>query len=216
MGIYLFNVASLKAGLDDKSALDFGRDIIPTVIHTHKVHAHIFDGYWEDIGTIRAFYEANIDLVNLEPKFHFYRPGSPIYTRARYLPASKLYDCKIHTSVISEGCLIREAVIDSSIIGIRTRIKERSVIRRSVLMGADYYESEADQEEDVRAGRPEMGIGQNVIIENAIIDKNARIGDWVIIRNDRNVQNEDGDCYFIRDGIVVIPKNGVVPPGKII
>ncbi len=214
MGIYTFEVHALETGLADEDAIDFGRDVLPRMIETHPVHAFIFDGYWEDIGTIRAFYEANLDLAGPSPKFHLYRSGAPIYTRPRFLPASKLYDCKVHNSAISEGCLVRESQIDTSIIGIRTRINTGSVIRRSVVMGADIYPPHPDPA--VAQGVPELGIGENVVIENAIIDKNARIGRGVVIRNEAGVANEDGDCYYIRDGIVVIPKHGVVPENTII
>ncbi len=214
MGIYTFDIDALEAGLADENAIDFGRDVLPHMIKSHKVYAYIFDGYWEDIGTIRAFYEANLDLVSPTPKFHFYRSGAPIYSRPRFLPASKLYDCKVHNSAISEGCLVRESVIDTSIIGIRTLIDTGSVIRRSIVMGADFYPTSPDPAET--RGLPPLGIGQDVVIENAIIDKNARIGRGVIIRNEARVNHKDGDCYYIRDGIVVIPKHGVVPDHTII
>ncbi len=214
MGIYAFDIQALEDGLADKAAIDFGRDVLPSMIKTHPVYAFIFDGYWEDIGTIRAFYEANLDLVGPRPKFHLYRSGAPIYTRPRFLPASKLYDCKVHNSVISEGCLVRESMIDTSIIGIRTLIRTGAVIRRSVVMGADIYPTTPDPL--VEEGLPELGIGEEAVIENAIIDKNARIGRGVIIRNESGVANKDGDCYYIRDGIVIIPKHGVVPDHTII
>jgi len=213
MGIYVFDAKVLEQILSERDRVDFGHDIIPHAILDKPVFAYIFDDYWEDIGTIRSFYEANIDLGEPTPNFHFYKPDAPIYTRPRFLPGSKLYDCRAHNSVISEGCLIRDSVIENSIIGIRTRINRGSQIRRSVLMGADYYEPIEDA---LAKGLIPLGIGENVIIEQAIIDKNARIGDGAIIRNEKKLENADGDCYFIRDGIVVIPKDGVVPPGTVI
>lgn len=212
MGIYLFNMKALEKSLSNPSNLDFGHDIIPEAIHKVPVYAHIFDDYWEDIGTIKAFYEANLDLVNPTPNFHFYNNEAPIYTRPRYLPGSKVYDCRVHHSIISEGCLIRDSIIEDSIIGIRSRVNRGTVIRRTVMMGADYYEP-YEEWERTRPTLVPLGIGEDVHIEGAIIDKNARIGDGSLIRNIKGVQHEDGDNYFIRDGIVVIPKNAVILPG---
>jgi glucose-1-phosphate adenylyltransferase len=216
MGIYVFNPRMLEQVLSDKTRMDFGHDIIPHAIHTHPVYGYVFDDYWEDIGTIRAFFDANVNLGEPSPNFHFYRPDAPIYTRPRYLPGSKLYDCRVHHSVISDGCLIRDSVIEHSIVGLRTRINTGTTIKWCVLMGADYYEM-ADESEKARVeGIPPLGIGENCHIERAIIDKNARIGNNVIIRNERGIQHADGSCYFIRDGIVVIPKEGIVPDGTVV
>lgn len=212
MGIYLFNLKALEQSLANPSNIDFGHDIIPDAIHTMPVNAYIFDDYWEDIGTIRAFYDANLDLVNPSPQFHFYNNEAPIYTRPRYLPGSKVYDCQIHHAIISEGCLIRDSVITNSVIGIRSRINRGTQIRDSILMGADYYEPYEEWERLKHTPVP-LGIGEDVVIEKAIVDKNARIGDGAIIRNIKGVQHQDGENYYIRDGIVVIPKDAVILPG---
>lgn len=215
MGIYLFNVKALEHSLSNPANIDFGHDIIPDAIHKVPVSAYIFDDYWEDIGTIKAFYEANLDLVNPSPQFHFYNNEAPIYTRPRYLPGSKVYDCRIHNAIISDGCLIRDSDITESVIGIRSRINRGTRIHRVVMMGADYYEP-YEEWEKLRDPAVPLGVGEDVIIENAIVDKNARIGDGAVIKNVKGVQHEDGDFYFIRDGIVVIPKDAVIPPGTVI
>lgn len=216
MGIYLFHTKTLEKELSDPTRLDFGHHIIPSAISNLNVSSYIFDDYWEDIGTIRAFYDANIDLGDPMPNFHFYRPDAPIYTRPRYLPASKLYDCVVHNSVISEGCLIRDSVIHRSVVGIRTRINRSSRIRNSIIMGADSYETKEERERTLALGWPELGIGENVIVENAIVDKNARIGEGVIIRNEKGIVYQDSDNYFIREGIVIIPKDAIIQPGTLI
>jgi len=216
MGIYLFRADVLREVLADRTQIDFGKHVIPDAIHRYPVFAHIFDGYWEDIGTMRAFYEANIDLAQPSPNFRFYQMHAPIYTRPRFLPGSKVYDCRIHNSIIGEGCLIRDSVIENSVIGIRGRINHRSTIRRSVLLGADFYEGPMEWAEAKKSGLPPLGIGEDVTIENAIIDKNARIGDGSHIANREGIKEASGDNFYIRDGIVVIPKNAVVKPDTII
>lgn len=215
MGIYLFNIDALEQAVSDPANVDFGHHIIPRAIHQLRVNAFIFDDYWEDIGTIRAFYEANLDLVKPNPRFHFFDSMAPIYTHARFLPGSKIYDCRIHNSIVSDGCLIRDSVIEECVLGIRSRVNRGSVLRRTVMMGADYLETLEEWERYKPAPLP-LGIGENVVIENAIIDKNARVGDGCIIRNHKGVAHEDGEFYHIRDGIVVIPKDAVVPPGTVI
>ncbi len=214
MGIYLFNRDVLVDLLNSGSEEDFGREIIPRAIDTVRVGAHHFDGYWRDIGTIRAFHEANLALAWDQSPFNFYEASRPVYTRARFLPSSKISDCRVVNSIISEGSIIAGSTIEDSIVGIRSVIKQGATIQRSIIMGADFYESEST---DANAKSPyEIGIGENSVVVNAIIDKNVRIGAGCRIVNARNVQNETTAKYTISDGIVVIPKDTVIPPGTVI
>ena len=209
MGIYLFNRQVLIDCLNNQLP-DFGKNIIPTTITTHHVRATIFRGYWEDIGTIRAFFNANLQLADSNPPYSFYAPGAPIYTQSLFLPASVVEQAMVNHAIISDGCIINAASIDRCVIGIRTIIRGGTRLKNTIIMGADYYESEFKGNlENV----PPMGIGQNCVIENAIIDKNARIGDGVIISDQGNKDDFEGPGYVVRDGIVVIFKNAVIPSG---
>jgi glucose-1-phosphate adenylyltransferase len=198
--------------------VDFGREVIPAAIKDYKVQGYLFDGYWEDIGTIKAFYEANLEMASIIPQFNLFNGDTPIYTRARYLPPSKIHNCEIRDSVISEGCILNGALITRSIVGLRCRVGHGSKIESTILMGADYYESLDGMEENRKAGLPLLGVGENTIIRRAILDKNARIGSNVRIINERNVENEDGPegMYYIRDGIVIVPKKSIIPNGAVI
>lgn len=212
MGIYVFNRKVLEECLDNDLP-DFGKNIIPSTIGTRKVQAFIHRGYWEDIGTIRSFFDANLNLCDPVPQYNFYAPGAPIYTQSRFLPASVIEETVVHRAIISDGCQIRSAQLDRCVIGIRSLISAGSKLRNTIVMGADYYER--DKPADVTEGLP-IGIGRDCSIEDAIIDKNARIGNRVVITaHDRN-ENSEGPGYYIRDGIVVIPKNGVIPSGTTI
>lgn len=215
MGIYVFNREILAQALSGGGA-DFGRDIIPELIKTRRVFSHVYQGYWEDIGTIPAFYEANLDLCEPVPKFNFFDNESPIYTHARYLPASKIVSSRIEKGAVSDGCIIINAAITRSLIGLRSRIHEGAVISDSIIMGQDYYETESQAAAATAAGLPRMGIGRGARIEGAIVDKNARIGDNVKISPAGKPLDLDGDGFFIRGGVVVIPKGGVVPDGTVI
>lgn len=215
MGIYVFNRAILEAALADPRVTDFGKDVIPGAIRNLNVFSYVYQGYWEDIGTIRAFYEANLDLTEAVPKFNFYDASSPIYTRSRYLPASKVDSCQIDRATLSDGCILRESTISRSIIGIRSRIEPGVKVSDSILMGADFYENLQEMDANRAAGRPHVGVGSNTVIEGAIIDKNARIGSDVVIRA-AGRKDTDGQFYYIRDGIVVIPKETVVPNGAVV
>lgn len=209
MGIYVFNRKVLQECLDNEF-VDFGKHIIPAAIERYKVQAYIFQGYWEDIGTIAAFFEANLNLTDPDPKYSFYVPGAPIYTHPRILPATVIREANVSRSMISEGCIIDGSTIDHSVIGVRSVIQPGSTLKNVILMGADHYEAEtADRPE----GSPSIGVGRDCSIENAIIDKNARIGDRVVISPKGKSPDFDGDGFYIRDGIVVIPKNSVIPPG---
>ena len=216
MGIYIFNRAVLQEVLQDDSNVDFGRDIIPQSIQTLPVSAYFFDGYWEDIGTIRSFYSANIALTDTAPAFNFYDEQAPVYTNRRHLPSTKVNSSSVRSSILAEGSIIDDSEIDRTIVGIRSIICNRSRIYQSVLMGADYYESDEIRIENAQAGIPNIGIGQNCLIQNAIIDKNARIGDNSVLVNRDGVDNLDGEDYYIRDGIVIVPKDATIPPDTVV
>lgn len=219
MGIYVFNYERLVALLgEDKSSVDFGKEIIPNAIGKFNVQAHFFNDYWEDIGTIRAFYEANLDLAAPLPKFNFFNADSPIYTRSRYLPPSKIHSCDIDNSMVSEGCILNGVYARRSIIGLRSRIDKNTRIENSIVMGSDFFESIEEIKANIAKQIPHIGIGENCVIRRAIIDKNARIGSNVQLINHRGVDHEDDSngCYYIREGIVIIPKNAVIPDGAII
>ena len=209
MGIYVFNrqvlIDCLAGDLDD-----FGKHVIPKAIGERQVHAYIFEGYWEDIGTIRAFYEANLDLTNLVPQYSFFEAQAPIYTHPRFLPGSKINGATLRQAIISDGCIISDAHIERSVIGVRSIIQSGATIRNSVVMGGDHYEINTP---NPTPDLPPIGIGRNCVIDRAIIDKNARIGDGVVITPEGKPAELDADNYFIRDGIVVVPKDAVIPMG---
>jgi glucose-1-phosphate adenylyltransferase len=210
MGIYLFKTKVLIELLTyHRRQDDFGGDIIPAAIQSHDVYGYDFEGYWEDIGTIRSFYETNLKLTSSSPPFNFYDPKAPIYTHARFLPGSVVEDSKLQDVLIAEGCRVRKVDISHSVIGIRSQIAEGTVIRDSIVMGADYYEPKKD-------GSIPLGIGRNCHIESAILDKNAQIGDNVVIKPFPNSRDADHELYFVRDGIVVIAKDTVIPAGTTI
>jgi glucose-1-phosphate adenylyltransferase len=209
MGIYVFNRQVLVDCLQGDLA-DFGKHVIPKAIGERHVSAYIFQGYWEDIGTIRAFYEANLDLTSLVPKYSFFEANAPIYTHPRFLPGSKINGATLRQAIVSDGCIISEAHIERSVIGVRSIIRGGATIRNSVIMGGDYFDlGAAEPSGDV----PPIGVGHNCVIDRAIIDKNARIGDGVVITPEGKESNLDADNYFIRDGIVVVPKDAVIPAG---
>ena len=207
MGIYVFNRDVLTECLDNNFA-DFGKNIIPATIEKRKVQAYIFQGYWEDIGTIGAFFEASLNLTDPQPKFSFNEAGAPVYTHARFLPASIVRSSHIDRSLICDGCIIEQATLAHSIVGIRSMIGEGSVLNDVILMGADHYEAELEPGPD---DSPRIGIGRNCKIQKAIIDKNARIGDNVVISPEGKDEEMNGEGFYIRDGIVVIPKNTTIP-----
>ncbi len=208
MGIYVFNrevlIDCLKGDLDD-----FGKHVIPKAIGERQVNVFIFKGYWEDIGTIRAFYEANLGLTDPVPHYSFFEAQAPIYTHPRFLPGSKINGATLRQAIISDGCIISDAHIERSVIGVRSIIRSGATIRNSVIMGGDYYQLEGGEPADV----PPIGIGRNCVIDRAIIDKNARIGDGVVITPEGKQENVDAENYYIRDGIVVVPKDAIIPVG---
>jgi len=209
MGIYVFNRQILIDVLDNKFD-DFGKHIIPASLQKYKVFAYIFQGYWEDIGTVRAFFEANLALTDTVPAYNFFDRADPIYTHARFLPASKVNGASIRQAIVADGCIITDARIDRAVIGLRSVIESGATIRNSVLMGADFYEGEGPPP---APGNPPLGIGRNAVIDGAIIDKNARIGDGVVITPEGKPANVDGGNYYIRDGVVVVPKGAVISDG---
>ncbi len=212
MGIYVFN-RDVLVHLLDNTHTDFGKHIIPAAISSHKVFSHVFQGYWEDIGTIRAFFEANLDIVSDLPRFNFFDMTAPIFTRPRWLPASKINGAQIDHAVVSDGCIINHCRITHSVVGVRSVVDSGCDIHRTILLGNDYFESVESIQHNESSGRPRVGIGKNTIIHNAIVDKNARIGSECVITPDEKPANLDHSNYFIRDGIVIIPKNGVIPNG---
>ena len=178
----------------------------------------MFDGYWEDIGTITAFYRANLDLTSRIPKFNLFDAEAPVFTRARYLPPSKIEESQIVESILSDGCIVIGAAITNSVVGLRSRISKDVRIDSSFLMGADAYQTIEEMRDDVIAGKPRVGIGEGTVINRAIIDKNARIGSNVRLVNEAGVLNADADdgSYYIRDGIIIVPKNALVKDGTIV
>ncbi len=215
MGIYIFNRRALREALSNEKNIDFGRHLIPAMLSRLRVQAYVFEGYWEDVGSIRSYYDANIALTTPEPAFSFYHPRCPIFTHPRFLAPTKARSFKVREALIADGCFIEGAEIESSVIGIRSRIGEGVRIRRSLILGADEYESMA-QMRGLPAGEPPIGIGSGSIIEGAIIDKDARIGRNVRIVNEARVRERDAAHYYIREGIVIVPKDGVVPDGTVI
>ena len=208
MGIYLFNTQVLIDLLKYHPAhTDFGGDIVPEAIRSHEVYGFDFDDYWEDIGTIRSFYETNLKLTSSSPPFNFYDPSAPIYTHARFLPGSIIEDSELEDVLVAEGCRIRKAEIKHSILGVRSQISASVCIKDSILMGADYFDSETTPR-DIP-----LGIGANCYIEGAILDKNVRLGEGVVIKPFPSDKDLDRDTWFVRDGIVVIPKSTEILAG---
>jgi glucose-1-phosphate adenylyltransferase len=212
MGIYVFKLAVLvdllNSGLDD-----FGGDVIPAAIESLQVYGYTFQGYWQDIGTMHAFYEANLALTQSQPPFHFDDPVAPIFTRPRFLPGSRIYNVSLDRVTLADGCIIEGAEIQRSVIGIRSVIGEDVILRDSVMMGADYYEQESD---DVPKGAPAMGLGRGSRIQGAIIDKNARIGAGVVIEPFPQGIDIDEPSWSVHDGIVIVPKNAILEQGMVI
>lgn len=208
MGVYIFRKKVLFDLLEQYDYDDFGKQIIPTAISQCRVVAYPFNGYWEDIGTIRAFFDAHIDMTKPNPPFNFYDQQQPIFTRARFLPAAKISGSSIDSSIVCEGSMIENAVVADSVLGLRSIIRSGSKLSRVIFMGADYYEADS-----VTADT--LGIGRNCIIENAILDKDVRIGDGVKLVNREGVVEGEHDGIIIRDGIIVVPKSTVIPPGYV-
>ena len=212
MGIYVFNRDALVRALNNTKA-DFGKHIIPDAISQSNVSAYIFQGYWEDVGTISSFFEANLAMCNLQSSFSFFDRSSPVYTRARFLPPTKVVDCQINRSLVADGCVIIKSRLDNCVIGLRSYVGENCELRNTVIMGCDYYAPVSDDVTEGSVTMPHMSIGRGTRIERAIIDKNVHIGEGVTITSKLGAPDSDGLNYYIRDGIVIIPKNAVIAPG---
>jgi len=219
MGIYVFKYDELERLLgEDSERIDFGKHVIPAAIKSRHVQAYMFDGYWEDIGTIGAFYRANLDLTTKIPKFNLFDAEAPVFTRARYLPPSKVEESEINDSIISDGCIIIGAKVNNSVIGLRSRISKGVQVESSYVMGADYYQTFEEMRVDLGKDLPRVGIGEGTVVKRAIIDKNARIGKNARLLNEAGVAEADGPggAYFIRDSIILVPKNAVIADGTVI
>jgi glucose-1-phosphate adenylyltransferase len=216
MGIYLFGREALERSLKDPALVDFGRHVIPSALGEMRVHAHPYRGYWEDVGTIASYYQANLALCQPVPPFDFYEASRPVYTHPRFLPATKVEHCVVTSALISEGSIVVGAQVERSLIGIRSRIGRGTQVRDSLILGADYYETLDEIERANARGLPPLGIGADTVIEKAIVDKNARIGRGVRIVNQAQERDKDGIGYYIRDGIVVVPKQAIIPEGTVI
>jgi len=215
MGIYLFDRDCLLDLLTKTDYQDFGREVFPAAIRSKRVQLHPFDGYWEDIGTIRSYFQCNLDLAGAAPPFQLSSAEAPIYSRGRFLPPSRIDGASIRASLLSDGCIVGHgAVIENSVIGLRCHIGRNVVIRNSVVLGSDFYEADDDIAANNARGIPPMGIGEGTIVEGAIVDKNVRIGRRVRICNDHGwEQTGDSPMFTVRDRIAVVPKDAVVPDG---
>jgi glucose-1-phosphate adenylyltransferase len=205
MGVYVFSRRVLLEMLEREEGVDFGRELVPDALGSHNVKPFLYRGYWADVGTVESFYEANVMLGRAAAPFRFWDPSQPIFTHLRHLPGSRITDGHVRDSIVAEGCFLDRCQVADSIIGIRTHVQSGSRITRSVLLGADFYEDGAAQ-----PGTVALGIGRDVIMDRVIVDKNARIGDGVRLVNENNVEEADGDGYYIRGGIIVVPKGGVI------
>jgi len=208
MGIYVFSREVLYQVLENHRAIDFGKEIIPQALGTHRVHAYFYRGYWADVGTVRAFYDVNLMLTRRSSPFNFFHPRRPIYTHPRFLPAARLQDCQVEEALIAEGANLDSCEVRHSVVGVRTAIHQGARVTHSILLGADYYEDQFDD--------PPLGIGPHTVLDRVIVDKNARIGEGARLVNERGIQDVDGDGYYIRSGIIIVPKNGVVKAGTVV
>ena len=214
MGVYVFSRDVLMDLLAASNAADFGREVIPSALDSYRVNSFMFRGYWADVGTVESFYDANIMLTKPGSPFRFYDPHRPIFTHPRFLPGSRLIDARVHNAIVSEGCYLGPCTVEESVIGIRTHVQQGTTIRRSVLLGADYYE--ADDVAPARGDSPRLGIGRGAVLDRVIVDKNARIGDGARLTNEAGIDHADGDGYYIRSGIIIVPKDGVIAPGTVV
>ena len=215
MGVYVFSRDVLIDILQAGNATDFGREVIPAALGKYRVNSFLFRGYWQDVGTVESFYDANVMLTRPGAPFDFYDPYRPIFTHPRFLPGSRLGECAVRNAIVAEGCHLEHCAIEDSVIGIRMAVQPGTAIRRSVLLGADYYE--ADDAAPVRErSAPRLGIGRNVTLDRVIVDKNARIGDGARLVNEQGIQHADTDNYVIRGGIIVVPKDGIISAGTVV
>jgi glucose-1-phosphate adenylyltransferase len=208
LGIYVFSREVLPEVLANDRAVDFGKEIIPHALGTHKVQAHFVRGFWADVGTVEAFFDVNLMLTRRGAPFNFFHPTRRIYTRPRFLPASRLHQCSIDEAIVAEGCYLDNCEVRESVVGIRMSIHHGATITRSVLLGADFYD---DRQTDTP-----LGVGRGAVLDRVIVDKNARFGEGVRLVNDRGIQDVDGDGYYIRNGIIIVPKGAVVKAGTVV
>ncbi len=208
MGIYVFSRDVLHELLDTHPSDDFSRGIISAAIESHRVHPYLYRDYWADVGTVRSFYDVNLMLTERDPAFNFFHPRRPIYTHTRFLPAARIHDSHLDSALVAEGAWLDSCDVRQSVVGVRTIVRSGAQVRRSVLLGADHY--------DEREGSDGMGIGPDVVLDGVIVDKNARIGAGARLVNEAGLQEYDGDGYYIRSGIIVVPKFGVVQPGTVV
>jgi glucose-1-phosphate adenylyltransferase len=211
MGIYVFSRDVLLDMLRREPGHDFGRELIPGALGGNRVKPYLYNGYWADVGTIKSFYDANVMLGRVAAPFRFWDPKCPTYTHLRHLPGTRLTDCHVRDSIVADGCYLDRCNIAESVIGIRTHIEAGAAVTRSVLLGADVYRDGRGTGDE-----PALGIGRDVVLDRVIVDKNARIGAGVRLVNERGIQHADGDGWYIREGIVVVPKGGVVRPGTVV
>jgi glucose-1-phosphate adenylyltransferase len=211
MGIYVFTRRVLIDMLHREAGIDFGRELIPNALGKYKVMPYLHRGYWADVGTIESFYGANVMLGRPNAPFRFWDPERPIYTHLRHLPTSRMFDTRLTGSLVGEGCSLNRCQVADSVVGVRGVIGAGARVERSVLLGADFYE-DAEPPGDL----PPVGVGRDVVLDRVILDKNARIGDGARLVNEQNVEHADGDGYYIRGGIIVVPKNGVIRPGVVV
>lgn len=216
MGIYMFSREALERSVSDRGLVDFGRHVIPWAIGEMRVQAHFFRGYWEDVGTIGSYFDANLQLCDPIPPFDFYDAARRVYTHPRLLPATKVEGCSMRRTLVSEGCILMGAEVERSVIGIRSRVGRGTRIEDALVLGADEYESLEEIDRAQGKGLPPVGIGEDCHVRRAIIDKNARVGRGVRILNEAGEQEKDGEGWFIRDGIVIVPKGGVIPDGTVL
>lgn len=217
IGVYLFKREALVHLLEKNNDKDLGRDTLPHIVMDTKSYAYVFNGYWRDIGTISSFYDASIALTSKNPPFKFHDKESPIFTHGRFLPSACVYNSNLNGVIISEGANIENATVEHSVIGVRANIREGSNISHSIIFGADTYEGENRRASAIKGeGLPPLGIGNNCVIKRAIIDKNVRIGEGCRLENKNSLSNSEGENYYIRDGVIIIPKGSVIPPGTII
>ncbi|GJP59387.1 hypothetical protein CLOP_g11708 [Closterium sp. NIES-67] len=220
MGIYVFKKDILLKLLRWRfpTSNDFGGEIIPASAAEYNVQAYLFGGYWEDIGTIKSFFDANLNLTDTDAKFRFYDASKPIYTSPRYLPPTQIERCQVKRSIISHGCFLRDCTVDHCIVGIRSRLENGVILKDTMVVGADFYETDAERAALLAAGKVPVGIGANSIISNAIVDKNARIGQNVILENKDHVDEADRSTegFYIRSGITVVLKNATIADGTVV
>jgi len=211
MGVYVFSRDVLLDMLRREPGHDFGRELIPGALAGNRVRPYLYHGYWADVGTIKSFYDANVMLGRAAAPFRFWDPKRPTYTHLRHLPGARLTDCHVRDSIVADGCYLDRCNIAESVIGIRTHVEAGASVSRSVLLGADFYRDGRESTD-----QPALGVGRDVVLDRVIVDKNARIGTGARLVNERGIQHADGDGWYVREGIVVVPKGGIIRPGTVV